>query len=145
MRSLPPLLPIVRACKHTSFLTLSPQVMDKKYTLDDMPEILQKLATANKSGAAKHALDMLVDVASDEMAAQQVARSAVVVPRLVGWCESKVGARSVASRPTATDTVHTCSQSVTTKKGCSCILYRTNKGLGFRGLGSRAQGLGLRF
>ena len=64
-------------------------MMDTRHTIDDMPEILQKLKSANKGEAVKTALGMLVDVASDEMAAQQVARTKVIVPRLVGWCTSK--------------------------------------------------------
>ena len=68
--------------------TLS-QVMDTKHTIDDMPEILQKLGSANKAEAVKTALGMLLDVASDEMAAQQVARAKSIVPRVVGWCTSK--------------------------------------------------------
>ena len=64
-------------------------MMDTRHTIDDMPEILQKLKSANKGEAVKTALGMLVDVASDEMAAQQVARTKVIVPRVVGWCTSK--------------------------------------------------------
>lgn len=66
------------------------QVMDTRHTVDDMPEILQKLNSATKVEAVKSALGMLADVAGDEMAAQQVARSSAIVPRVVGWCTSKV-------------------------------------------------------
>ena len=52
---------------HTTTLYYIKQMMDTRHTIDDMPEILQKLNSANKGEAVKTALGMLVDVASDEM------------------------------------------------------------------------------
>ena len=64
-------------------------VVKAETTVDDLPDILQKLMSAKQNDASKAALHMLMEVADSEIAATAVSRSGKIIPKLHAWVGSR--------------------------------------------------------
>ena len=64
-------------------------VIKAETTVDDLPDILQKLMSAKQNDASKAALHMLMEVADSEIAATAVSRSGKIIPKLHAWVGSR--------------------------------------------------------
>ena len=61
----------------------------RKTSVDDLPEILQKLVIAKKPEDAKRALTLLLAVGNDPIVPMAVVRSGKIVPKLHTWAQSR--------------------------------------------------------
>jgi hypothetical protein len=86
----------------------------RKTSVDDLPDILQKLVIAQKPKQAKQALKLLLAVADEAIVPVAVVRSGKIVPKLHTWAQS----RDAVLRRTALICAATLSQASETS-GCA--------------------------